>query len=84
MTAPPQTVSDAQDELTERIDWVMQESTLEGMHPWASAVFAHSSYFSSIDLMTFLLNRLSETQEEEGRGKEEEGTEELVESGGGS
>lgn len=79
-----QKAPDKQDELTERIDWVMQESTLEGMHPWASAMFAHNSYFSNIDLMTFLLNRLGEAQEEEGRGGGQEGTDEVVESGGGT
>ena len=59
-----------QDELAERIDWVIQESTLEGMQPWASAVFAHNSYFSNFDLIMFLINRLNEGQEE-GRGEEE-------------
>ncbi|CAM9129063.1 unnamed protein product [Scytosiphon promiscuus] len=67
-------VSDAQDKLKERIDWVIQESTLEGMHPWASAVFAHSSYFANFDLVMFLVNRLNEglerTDDEEGDGEE--------------
>ena len=54
------------------------------MHPWASAMFAHNCYFSNVDLMTFLLNRLSEAQEEEGRREEEQRTIEVVESVGGS
>lgn len=64
---PPLTlkVNDAQDQLAERIDWVIQESTLEGMHPWASAVFAHSSYFANFDMVMFLVNRLNEGLEEE-------------------
>ena len=69
-TTPPPKGSGAQDELAERIDWVMQESTLEEMHPWASAAFSHSSYFSNIDLMMFLINRLNEAQEEEEGTKE--------------
>ncbi|CAM9706894.1 unnamed protein product [Ectocarpus sp. 13 AM-2016] len=64
-------VTDAEDELDERIDWVIQESTLEGMHPWASAVFAHSSYFTNFDVVMFLVNRLNEGLE--GEGEEEEG-----------
>lgn len=65
-------MTDAQDQLTERIDWVIQESTLEGMHPWASAVFAHSSYFANFDMVMFLVNRLNEDLEEE---EKEENTE---------
>ncbi|CAM9561115.1 unnamed protein product [Ectocarpus fasciculatus] len=64
-------VTDAEDALDERIDWVIQESTLEGMHPWASAVFAHSSYFTNFDMVMFLVNRLNEGLE--GEGEEEEG-----------
>lgn len=30
------------------------------MHPWASAVFAHSSYFQSMDMIMFLVNALDE------------------------
>lgn len=30
------------------------------MHPWASAVFAHSSYFQNMDMIMFLLNALDE------------------------
>lgn len=30
------------------------------MHPWASAVFAHSSYFQSMDMIMFLVNALEE------------------------
>ncbi|CAN0532657.1 unnamed protein product, partial [Laminaria digitata] len=53
-------VIDAREKLQERIDWVLQESPLEGMHPWASAVFAHSSYFQSMDMVMFLVNALDE------------------------
>ena len=53
-------VIDAREKLRERIDWVLQESPLEGMHPWASAVFAHSSYFQSMDMIMFLVNALDE------------------------
>ncbi|CAN0182222.1 unnamed protein product [Pylaiella littoralis] len=70
-------VTDARDQLKERIDWVIQESTLEGMQPWASAVFAHSSYFANFDMVMFLVNRLNEGLEEdegeavmEGEGEE--------------
>ncbi|CAN0480503.1 unnamed protein product, partial [Hapterophycus canaliculatus] len=59
-------VTDARDKLKERIDWVIQESTLEGMHPWASAVFAHSSYFANFDMVMFLVNRLNEGLEKAG------------------
>lgn len=75
-------VSDAQDELQERIDWVIQESTLEGMHPWASAVFAHSSYFSNFDMVMFLVNRLNEGLEEDDDDEEKEGGGEGEEKGG--
>eukprot|EP00903_Cladosiphon_okamuranus_P008634 g8280.t1 len=70
-------VSDAREQLAERIDWVIQESTFEGMHPWASAVFAHSSYFSNFDMIMFLVNRLNEglEVEEDGEGEEQEETE---------
>ncbi|CBN78302.1 DDHD domain-containing protein [Ectocarpus siliculosus] len=71
-------VTDAEDELDERIDWVIQESTLEGMHPWASAVFAHSSYFTNFDMVMFLVNRLNEGLEGEG---EEEGDSKESEEG---
>lgn len=63
-------MSDAREQLPERIDWVIQESTLEGMHPWASAVFAHSSYFSNFDLVMFLVNRLNEGLEKDQEEKE--------------
>eukprot|EP00904_Undaria_pinnatifida_P013003 jgi/Undpi1/8833/HiC_scaffold_25.g11295.m1 len=53
-------VIDAREKLKERIDWSLQESPLEGMHPWASAVFAHSSYFQSMDMIMFLVNALDE------------------------
>lgn len=43
------------------------------MHPWASAVFAHSSYFSNFDMVMFLVNRLNEGSEEDEEGEEEEG-----------
>lgn len=49
----------------ERIDWVMQESNLEDIHPWASAVFAHTSYFSNVDTVMSLINRLDEGLEEQ-------------------
>ncbi len=71
ITSPRRKVSEAQEGLTERIDWVIQESALEGMQPWASAVFAHNSYFSNIDLIMFLINRLNEGQQEEEEGTEE-------------
>lgn len=35
------------------------------MQPWASAVFAHSSYFANFDMVMFLVNRLNEGLEEE-------------------
>lgn len=48
------------------------------MHPWASAVFAHSSYFANFDMVMFLVNRLNEglerpDGEEPGVGKHGEG-----------
>eukprot|EP00752_Nemacystus_decipiens_P005637 g5101.t1 len=69
-------VSDARDKLQERIDWVIQESTLEGIHPWASAVFAHSSYFTNFDMIMFLVNRLDEGLEEVEAEEEREGRQE--------
>lgn len=72
-TAPSRKQPNAQDGLTERIDWVIQESTLEGMQPWASAVFAHNSYFSNIDLIMFLINRLDENGQEERKTEGGEG-----------
>lgn len=56
----PQKVQDAKDKLRDRIDWVLQESPLEGMQPWASAVFAHSSYFQNIDMLMFLINAMDD------------------------
>lgn len=44
------------------------------MHPWASAVFAHSSYFSNFDMIMFLVNRLNEGLEEN-KEEDEEGEE---------
>lgn len=42
------------------------------MHPWASAVFAHSSYFANFDMVMFLVNRLNEDLDEEKGGAGEE------------
>lgn len=68
------------------------------MHPWASAVFAHSSYFANFDMVMFLVDRLNEGLEgeeeedqegKEGQEKQEEGrqeekaTEEIVEESRG-
>ena len=30
------------------------------MHPWASAIFAHSSYFQNMDMVMFLINAMEE------------------------
>ncbi|CAM9668022.1 unnamed protein product [Ascophyllum nodosum] len=57
---PIEEVRDARDALPERIDWAIQESPIEGMHPWASAIFAHSSYFQNIDMVMFLINAMEE------------------------
>ena len=48
------------------------------MHRWASAVFAHSSYFSKFDLIMFLVSKLNEGLTEgldEDGGWQEEGGE---------
>lgn len=57
----------------ERIDRAMQESHLEDIHPWASAVFAHTSYFSNFDTVMFLINRLDEGLEEEQQAQRRRG-----------
>ena len=53
------------------------------MHPWASAVFAHSSYFTNFDMIMFLVNRLNEGLEEDEDEEKEEGKEDRREGKAG-
>lgn len=62
-------------ELQERIDWVLQETPFEGMNPWAAAVYAHGSYFQSMDLVMFIVNALDKKPLQEDEQAEEEAKE---------
>lgn len=39
-----------------RVDWVLQESEIEVANEYVSAMQAHSSYFASLDLASFIIN----------------------------
>lgn len=62
---------EAKIQLKERIDWALQETPFEGMNPWAAAVYAHGSYFQSVDLIMFLVNALDEKPLEEDLTRDE-------------
>ncbi|CAM9438691.1 unnamed protein product [Discosporangium mesarthrocarpum] len=55
---PKDEVAEAAARLGERIDWAIQETAFEGVHPYAAAIYSHSSYLNNVDFLMFVMRVL--------------------------